>query len=151
MEYDNISNAPNMGNNGECPIFVEKKKNGCLSDGLKVGCGFILGIVCTFFFLSIFYFASAPKIEDTDFDDEMPTLYGDSKGDIQYFNVRSKKGKATIHTGMPKDSVILLLGEPTEFMSSDYIDEITYRYGNYDLNSLRIEFRKGKVKSISQH
>lgn len=151
MEYNNIGNDSNMGYNNERPIYVEKKRSGCLADGLKVGCGFILGIVCTIMFSGIFYFVSAPKAEDIDYEDKIPSLYGDSKGEVQYFKVRSKKGKATIHTGMPKDSVILLLGEPTEFISSDYIDEITYRYGNYDLNSLRIEFRKGRVKSISQH
>lgn len=151
MEYNNMGNDPNRDYNNERPIFVEKKKSGCLADVLKVGCGFILGIICTIMFSGFFYFASAPKVEDIQREDEMPSLYGDSKGEIQYFKVRSNKGKATIHTGMPKDSVILLLGEPTEFMTSDFIDEITYRYGNYDLNSLHIEFRKGKVKSVSQH
>lgn len=73
------------------------------------------------------------------------------KKEVRYFEVRSKKAKATIHTGMPKDSVILLLGQPTEFTSTDYIDEITYRYGNYDTNSLRIEFEDGKVNSVTQH
>jgi hypothetical protein len=120
-----------------------------LEEGLKVGCGFILGVVSTVMFLSFSYFASVSNYSDE--ESEKKALYGVSKEEFQYYNVKSKKRKATIHTGMPKDSVILLLGEPTEFTSSDYIDEIVYRYGKYDINSLRIEFRKGKVKNVSQY
>lgn len=85
-------------------------------------------------------------MDNNDFED-----YAEEQQDFRTFNVRSKKGKATIHTGMPKDSVLLLLGEPTEFMSNDIMDNISYRYGNYDLNVLKIEFENGKVKSVYQY
>lgn len=134
-------------------VYVEKK-NGCLNTGLKVGCGFILGI---FFSLMMVYFWSSGPVGSSVKDMAYPSDYseiGESnepERPVQFFQVRSKKAKATIHTGMSKDSVLILLGQPTEFSSSDYHDEVTYRYGSYDLNSLRIEFRDGKISSVSQH
>ena len=134
-------------------VYVEKK-NGCLNTGLKVGCGFILGI---FFSLMAAYFWSSGSEGNSDNGMEYPSNYSgvgeydEPERPAQYFKVRSKKAKATIHTGMSKDSVLILLGQPTEFSSSEYHDEITYRYGSYDLNSLRIEFRDGKISSVSQH
>ena len=134
-------------------VFVEKK-GGCLNSGLKVGCGFILGI---FFSMMMAYFwSSGPvgvSVDEVDRQLFNSDISEDNESDrpVQFFHVRSKKAKATIHTGMPKDSVIILLGQPTEFISTDYHDEITYRYGSYDLNSLRIEFRNGKISSVSQH
>ena len=99
--------------------------------------------------VAFFYFTSSPDL-DKDYD-EFEDYAKEEQQDIRTFNVRSKKGKATIHTGMPKDSVIMLLGEPTEFISSEYMDNISYRYGNYDLKVLQIDFENGKVKSVSQH
>ena len=128
-------------------VYVERRRGGCFSDGLKVGCGFILGFIVSIF-LMVFYFSSSGPLDSV--IDDLDEIESVNK-EIRYFQVRSKKGKATIHTGMSKDSVILLLGQPTEFTSTDYIDNITYRYGNYDINSLRIEFEKGKVSSVTQH
>lgn len=131
-------------------VYVERRRGGCFSDGLKVGCGFILGFIVSIF-LMVFYFSSsgplASKINDLEDIDEIESV----NKEIRYFQVRSKKGKATIHTGMSKDSVILLLGQPTEFTSTDYIDNITYRYGEYNSNALRIGFEKGKVSDVTQY
>ena len=143
MEYNN--EELNGGTNYSGPIYVERRGSGCLGNGLKIGCGFIAGIFVTLMGLAYFS-VSDPLYQSINIDDSE-----DLKKEVRYFEVRSKKAKATIHTGMPKDSVILLLGQPTEFMSTDYIDEITYRYGNYDINSLRIEFEDGKVNSVTQH
>ena len=134
-------------------VYVEKK-SGCLSNGLKVGCGFILGVIFT---CMLGFFWSAGPTEKITGAKDYPSLtdgleeYAEQERPVQCFQVRSKKGKGTIHTGMPKDSVILLLGQPTEFVSRDYIDQITYRYGSYDLNYLQIEFEDGRISSVSQH
>lgn len=128
-------------------VYVERRRGGCFSDGLKVGCGFILGFIVSIF-LMVFYFSSSGPLDSV--IDDLDEIESVNK-EIRYFQVRSKKGKATIHTGMSKDSVILLLGQPTEFTSTDFIDNITYRYGEYNGNSLRIEFEKGKVSSVTQH
>lgn len=134
-------------------VYVEKK-SGCLSNSLKVGCGFILGVI----FSSMMAFFWSTKSMERIMDDDDPALINrsmeyDSRPErpVQYFHVRSKKGKATIHTGMSKDSVMILLGQPTEFISTDYTDQITYRYGSYDLNSLTIDFEDGRISSVRQH
>ena len=131
-------------------VYVERRRGGCFSDGLKVGCGFIIGfMVCLF--LMLFSFSNSGPLDSVIDDLEDLNEIESVNKEIRYFQVRSKKAKATIHTGMSKDSVILLLGQPTEFMSTDYIDNITYRYGEYNGNALRIEFEKGKVSSVTQH
>ena len=143
MQNNNIDDQINYDHH----VYIEKK-SGCLGNSLKVGCGFVLGIL-----FSSYFFAVSPL---TSSDRERPLqndsyLYEEEQKPIQYFQVRSKKAKATIHTGMSKDSVIILLGQPTEFTSNSYMDDITYRYGPYDTNSLRIEFSDGVISSVSQH
>ena len=44
MEFNNMSNEPNVDYGNERSVSVEKKNSRCLADGLKVGCGFILGV-----------------------------------------------------------------------------------------------------------
>lgn len=149
MEYNN--EELNGGYNNSRPIYVERKRNGCWGDALKIGCGFIAGVLATIFFSAFFYSSFAVRDDDTVLESYKAPITEDTPKRVRYFQVRSKKGKATIHTGMPKDSVILLLGQPSEFMSTDYIDYIAYRYGNFDSNYLRIEFKEGKVNSVSQH
>ena len=65
---------------------------------------------------------------------------------IQYYQVESESAEATIHTGMSKDSVIVLLGQPTEFDYNEYCDRITYRYGEYGFCKTEIEFEDGKLE-----
>lgn len=151
----------NMGrNNMNCEFGPLNKKKNYLGDILKIGAGFIAGSVCTLILVSLFgIFLSArhqhletkDSLEKRILDDLNDMYDTKSPEDIRYFQVRSKKGEATIHTGMSKDSVIMLLGQPTEFSSTEYHDNITYRYGNYDMNSLSIDFKKGKVSCVSQY
>lgn len=127
-QYTQTENAP-LGN-------INQKKNELPMNILKVGCGCLLGVVLTFISFVIIGLAlpfSATK-----------------KTPVQYFQVQSGKGSATIHTGMSKDSVILLLGQPTEFRTNDYTDVITYRYGDLISKRLRIEFDNMKVVSVTQ-
>ena len=143
---DNNEFEMNDGTEASRPIIINKR-SGCLGDGLKIGCGFIAGAFFMLILMGVFYYSRPSGFAFNAIEDNLT----EEQQDVRTFNVRSKKGKATIHTGMPKDSVILLLGEPTEFMSTDYMDEISYRYGNYDLNVLKIEFENGKVKSVYQY
>lgn len=138
MEYIDINDTSN-------------KRNGCLTDTLKVGCGFILGIICTVLFLMFYANVMAPKEVDEEDEEDTPMTYSSPDGDTQYYKVTSQKGKATIHTGMSKDSVMLLLGDPTGFMSFEDFDMITYEYGDAGRHVLQIKFNKGKVGSVMQY
>ena len=67
---------------------------------------------------------------------------------IEYFQVTNGKKDVTIHTGMSKDSVIILLGQPTKFDKTEYLDEITYNYGRRGFSRLTIKFEDGKISSV---
>ena len=115
-------------------VYVEKK-DGCFTKGLKIGCGFIIFIWILSFLIG--FFAAFTS------DEEKPVF-------IQYYQVTNGKKEVTIHSGMSKDSVIILLGQPTEFDSSDYWDKITYNYGKMGLSRLTIKFKDGKVSSVQK-
>ena len=118
--------------NSQTHYVYVKEKDGCFTSCLKLGCGFIMALWIISFFIA---FALA--------------LCGNEEAyPIEYFQVTNGKKEVTIHTGMSKDSVIVLLGQPTEFDSNNYRDEITYNYGMMGLNSLTIEFENGKVSSV---
>lgn len=67
------------------------------------------------------------------------------------FEVRSKTKKGRICMGMTKAEVIDILGQPDEFYCTEYSDNITYKFGQYDINRLDIRFKHGKIVSVSQH
>ena len=110
--------------------FMEPQKKNYWWDVLKIGIGFIAGSVFTFVAMIVVgYFMSLHDIRqeieaDPIISPRMATTY-DEGADVRYFQVQSNDRHATIHTGMSKDSVILLLGQPTEFFSTDYADNIT--------------------------
>ncbi len=148
----------NYGRTNMAREFGEHPKKNYWWDVLKIGSGFIAGSLCTIILLGLIgrFMAVRQIKQETPNVRELMTMVEELNDDLnsveeRYFLVQSKKGKASIHTGMPKDSVILLLGQPTEFSSSSYLDRITYRYGEYDTNTLNIEFKKGKVSSVSQY
>lgn len=120
-------------NNHTHYVYV-KEKDGCFTSCLKLGCGFIMALWIISFFIA---FALA--------------LFEDEETEpAEYFQVTNGKKEVTIHTGMPKDSVILLLGQPTEFDKTKYWDEITYKYGAMGLCRLTVKFEEGKVSSVQK-
>lgn len=116
-------------------VYVEKK-DGCFTKGLKLGCSVVVG----YWIIALFLFLFKVHSIETNADSQP----------IQYFQVTNGKKEVTIHSGMSKDSVIILLGQPTEFDSSDYWDEITYNYGKMGLSRLTIKFKDGKVSSVKK-
>jgi hypothetical protein len=83
------------------------------------------------------------------FDDEV------QEAQIQYVEVRGKKGSVMLHTGMPKDSVQLLLGKPDEVNLRSYgstsFEDWGYKIKNSYVSDLDIDFENGRVKSVRQH
>jgi hypothetical protein len=68
---------------------------------------------------------------------------------IQYFDVTTKKGTFTLHTDMPKDSVMLLLGKPDKTnvmtLGGDVHEDYEFKKSEYDY--VRIEFRNGLLEN----
>jgi len=74
--------------------------------------------------------------------------------EVQYVEVKGKKGIVTLHTGMPKDSVQALVGKPDK-VDLHSLENNSYESWGYQLNNkyfpdLFIDFKNGKLKSIRQ-
>ena len=71
------------------------------------------------------------------------------------FEVITKKGVVKLHLGMPKDSVIMIVGTPDDISShSTYntiIEEINYKVKNDDIADLTFEFEDGKLTKFTQY
>lgn len=76
------------------------------------------------------------------------------EADIQYVEVKGKKGNVTLHTGMSKDSVKILLGKPDKVdlhsIGNTTYETWGYKLKNNYLSDLDIEFNNGKLKSVRQ-
>lgn len=81
--------------------------------------------------------------------------------EVQFIEVKGKKGLVTIHTGMTKDSVRILLGKPDEVrlntfgnsIHEDWGYKITNKYGlpkEHQSADLQIGFEDGKLKDARQ-
>jgi hypothetical protein len=74
---------------------------------------------------------------------------------VQYIDVKGKKGDVTVHTGMLKDSVRLLLGKPDEIelnrIGPIYFESWGYKLRNKYVSDLDIDFEDGKLKGVSQN
>jgi hypothetical protein len=81
--------------------------------------------------------------------------------EVQYVEVKVKNGNVTLHTGMTKDSVKILVGKPDE-LNLDEIGnthfekwgyKITNKYGlpkEDQTPDLKIDFRDGKLNGVQQ-
>lgn len=81
--------------------------------------------------------------------------------EIQFIEVKGKRGNVTLYTGMPKDSVQILVGKPDEASLNTY-GSSTHESWGYKINSksgipreyqmpdLDIDFVDGKLKNVRQ-
>ena len=108
------------------------KDNGCF----KNGCLGMVLLAVLFVIYSICVVSDTPERES------------------QPFEVVTKTGNVTLHLGMPKDSVILLLGEPDESeaysIGSIIINEIGYKVKDKGFADLTFRFENGKLDSFRQ-
>ena len=107
--------------------------------------GFVAGILCSRLALVLFAFYISPNI---------PNISDNNVQEVQYVEVCGKKGDVTLHTGMFKDSVLILVGKPSR-VNLMSIGEGTLEDWYYDLkggySNLRIKFEDGKLTDIFQH
>lgn len=72
---------------------------------------------------------------------------------IQYIEVIGKKGKATLHNFMSKDSVEILLGKPDKATMNTYSSKVRENW-DYKINddySLDLDFENGMLTNINQY
>ncbi len=128
------------------------KRNKRFYDFLKIGGSFFLGAFITYIVAVRYTMATAPdsvismmrKLHDV--QNEQTVQMPDR---VQYYNVKTKKGEGRIHTRMPKDSVIMILGEPDDFIANDLADEIEYHTGKDNKDILSIVFEDEKVAIVN--
>jgi len=76
------------------------------------------------------------------------------EAEVQYIEVKGKKGNVTLHTGMTKDSVRILVGKPDNVELRSYgnaLEDWGYKIRNNYLPDLEINFEAGKLKSLRQN
>lgn len=79
--------------------------------------------------------------------------FASQDAEVQYIEVKGKKGNVTLHTGMTKDSVRILVGKPDNVELRSYgnsLEDWGYKIRNNYVPDLEINFEAGKLKSLRQ-
>jgi hypothetical protein len=79
--------------------------------------------------------------------------FANQEAEVQYIEVKGKKGNVTLHTGMTKDSVRILVGKPDNVALRSYgnaLEDWGYKIRNNYVPDLEINFESGKLKSLRQ-
>lgn len=80
--------------------------------------------------------------------------FTNQEADVQYIEVKGRKGNVTLHTGMTKDSVRILVGKPDNVELRSYgnaLEDWGYKIRNNYVPDLEINFEGGKLKSLRQN
>lgn len=106
---------------------------------LKIIIGFVLGVICTLGVLAIMAKINSSKTS-------IP---------VSYFDIRMTHGTVHLHTGMPKDSVIMLCGQGIDEFESSIIEghnveRIRYVTSNPVVVNLDFTFVDGLLTECNQ-
>lgn len=139
-----------------------------MSTFLKIGLGFVLGVICT---LGVLYAISIiQNTEENQLRDEIriqalkslnKSLNENNRDvieeqNIQSFELTTKKGIVKLRTYMHKDSVKILMGRPqtTNIHNNELNGKVeeTWKYkgSNKYVDEFTIEFSNGKLISVRQ-
>lgn len=73
---------------------------------------------------------------------------------VHYIEIKGKNGRVTVHTGMPKDSVQLLVGKPDQVDMSTIGSTVYENWGyilkNQYVSDLDFRFENGHMTSVDQ-
>ena len=110
---------------------------------LRILIGYVLGILTAIFVLP--NIVNMPGNEETEESVKLRSEY----------NIKTRQGKTvTLYMGMPKDSVIMLLGEPQSFSASghsdyEYLEYMTGTNRSYSsIPDLNLTFESGRLSNI---
>ena len=136
--------------NNEDPRWRKPQSNGCMDTGLKVGCGFILGVLATSLILLIIWGGNMHS-SSSDKTDDVETWK-----DYQTFELSTKNGVVTLHSYMSKDSVKILMGRPhsisvTDLGSAGVNETWEYKGRNSSIPEFTMVFSNGKLESVDQY
>lgn len=110
--------------------------------------GFVAGILATIFVL----FLISHAVSSNHSENEVQAQHIEQ---VHYIEVRGKKGNVTLHTGMSKDSVKILVGKPDETQLREFLNTYHetwgYKLKNKYISDLDIDFEDGKLKGVRQN
>lgn len=129
---------------------------------LGIVIGVAVTLVAVFIFIAIF---QRPPVHDNtleSLDKEMDKqieslLYEEpvyeEPVDTNYFNIETKKGRVVLFTGMTKDSIISLLGEPHSFRASSSLgtEHMRYDVEGGVVGNLSLTLEKGKLTELLKY
>ena len=73
---------------------------------------------------------------------------------VVYFNIKTSRGNVRLHTGMSKDSILILMGEPDEFsimdVAGDYHEDMKYHINQSAYCDLSLEVINGILVNASK-
>jgi hypothetical protein len=103
--------------------------------------GFIAGILFTFF--ALFLFSLGTRSDEVE-----------EKTQVQYIDIRGKKGNAEVHIGMSKDSVYILVGKPDDVdlksIGNTTYESWGYKIDNKYISDLNFKFEDGELVGVEQ-
>ena len=129
------------------PMFYQKERKQHYITGGVIG--FFIGCIVTFVAClliqtTIYALDDSKEPLDKVYEEEI------AQPPITYFDVKHKNKVYRLHTGMPKDSVIQLLGQPESSSMYNYTHLVIERmtFGEYS-DCLRLTFENGKLKEYN--
>jgi len=114
--------------------------------------GILIGIILMLIFNNT---SKTPEEKELELTMQLLDQVQNQKTQIQYFEVKGKKGRVIMHTEISKDSAKILLGKPTKTEMDNYYNSINETW-NYDLNydeitDLKLKFRNGLLQEILEY
>lgn len=122
-----------------------------------------IGITCISIWL-VLLFSAAYIMTWTEYQDsnvlnkpDFGIMFGEERQEIkelEYVEIRGRKGNVSLYIGMPKDSVRMLVGKPGSVDLRTFIDETHEEWGykikNSYIEDLKIKFVDGKLERVEQ-
>lgn len=124
---------------------------------LGIVIGVAVTLVAVFIFIAIF---QRPPVHDNtlesldkEMDKQIESLLYEEPVDTNYFNIETKKGRVVLFTGMTKDSIISLLGEPHSFRASSSLgtEHMRYDVEGGVVGNLSLTLEKGKLTELLKY
>ena len=113
---------------------------------------FIGGMVAGALLLYAIGFRTESSVKEQ-FRRELIETVLNQEAEVQYVEIKGKKGNVTLRTGMSKDSVRILVGKPDNVALRSYgnaLEDWGYKIRNNYVPDLEINFEAGKLKSLRQ-
>ncbi len=117
---------------------------------------FVIGLLIGLFAMFIYSKTSkTPEEREMEMTMQLLEQVRNQKTEIQYAEVKGKKGRVTIHTEITKDSAKILLGKATKTemlkMGNSVHETWTYDLDGDNISDLKLEFINGVLNNFNEY